>query len=312
MPAREQNINAFDLKLLKSLINLKINKNHTLNLSTWQKRELCKNYSEKGIIEINDDYFVKVLPKEKEISHSITLDTLDQLCSILKENYRWYFFIKDIGRFRPGGINDNVAYIRLAVTQRKIIDSVIEEIFKKYKSFKEFEKEVIDEIKKINEKSKNQILNTVTIIHEDKTDPEIKIFANRIYIELTTRKAAIPIDENNDLIEEIYNSWYKLFCIIRDEMKTLPIKYFQENFPPAIELAMKILNEVLRPHLTEHQGKFRSWLENARQNSKYKNITPQELQKKYSNYISLINSMKEVNKMLIDEASNLYILANRQ
>ena len=40
--------------------------------------------------------------------------------------------------------------------------------------------------------------------------------ANRIYIELTTRKAAIPIDENNDVIEEVYNSWYKLFGIIRD------------------------------------------------------------------------------------------------
>ena len=35
--------------------------------------------------------------------------------------------------------------------------------------------------------------------------------ANRIHIELTTRKAAIPIDEKNDFIIEIYDYWYKLF-----------------------------------------------------------------------------------------------------
>ena len=51
---------------------------------------------------------------------------------------------------------------------------------------------------------------------------EIQKFANNIYIELITRKAGIPIDENNDVIEDIYNSWYKLFCIIRDEIKALP------------------------------------------------------------------------------------------
>lgn len=53
--------------------------------------------------------------------------------------------------------------------------------------------------------------------------------ANRIHIELTTRKAAILINENDDSIEEIYDSWYKLFNIIRDEIKTVPGKYLKDH-----------------------------------------------------------------------------------
>jgi hypothetical protein len=133
-------------------------------------------------------------------------------------------------------------------------------------------------------------------------DLEIKMFANRIYIELITRKVAIPIDEDSDVIEEIYNSWYKLFCIIREEIKTLPVDYFNdiENANSVIGLAMKILNEILRPHLTEHQAKFRKWIEDARQELKNRNLTPQELQRKYPDYNALMMSLKDTNKILID------------
>ena len=55
--------------------------------------------------------------------------------------------------------------------------------------------------------------------------------ANRIYVELTTRKAAIPIGENNDVIEEVYDSWYKLFGIIREEIKSVPGKYLKDHDP---------------------------------------------------------------------------------
>lgn len=124
--------------------------------------------------------------------------------------------------------------------------------------------------------------------------------ANRIYIELTTRKAAIPIDENFDNIEEVYDSWYKLFGIIRDELKTLPGKYLKDHDPTMalMGLTRKILNEALRPHLTEHQSKFRKWLKTAKENPDFKDLTPQELQRKYPDFDSLIISMKQVNTTL--------------
>lgn len=131
--------------------------------------------------------------------------------------------------------------------------------------------------------------------------------ANRIYIELTTRKAAIPIDENNDNIEEIYDSWYKLFGIIRDEIKTVPGKYLKEHDPTKalIGLTRKILNDGLRPHLTEHQAKFRSWLEKAKKDTNNVNLSPQELQKLYPDFANLVTSMKAVNVILAKYADEL-------
>ena len=71
-------------------------------------------------------------------------------------------------------------------------------------------------------------------------------------------------------------------------------------------IAIKILNDILRPHLTEHQAKFRSWLEKAKQNPEYINLTPQELQKKYPEYKSLMKSLKDTNEMLIESAKKLF------
>lgn len=129
--------------------------------------------------------------------------------------------------------------------------------------------------------------------------------ANRIYIELTTRKAAIPIDEENDVIEEIYNSWYKLFGIIRDEIKTVPGCYLKSHDPTIalIGLSTKILNEGLRPHLTEHQAKFRKWYDQEK--AKNENINPQELQRRYPDYVNLIASMKQVNQTLLQYSNEL-------
>lgn len=131
--------------------------------------------------------------------------------------------------------------------------------------------------------------------------------ANRIHIELTTRKAAILINENDDSIEEIYDSWYKLFNIIRDEIKTVPGKYLKDHDPTKalIGLTRKILNDGLRPHLTEHQAKFRKWLENAKEEEINKRLAPQDLQKKYPDFDNLVASMKEVNLILANYANEL-------
>ena len=131
--------------------------------------------------------------------------------------------------------------------------------------------------------------------------------ANRIHLELTTRKAAIPIDEENDVIEEIYDSWYKLFNIIREEIKSLPGKYLKNHDPTSalIGLTRKILNEALRPHLTEHQARFRKWITNEKIKDNNLQLSPQQLQKLYPDYENLINSMKAVNKVLENYAKEL-------
>ncbi len=41
--------------------------------------------------------------------------------------------------------------------------------------------------------------------------------AHTIYIELITRKAALPYDEEHDIIVEIYDSWCQLFKTTREK-----------------------------------------------------------------------------------------------
>src|SRR5438132_11295891 len=46
--------------------------------------------------------------------------------------------------------------------------------------------------------------------------------AHRIWTELVTRKAAVPIDPAHDVISEIYDSWYALFGRIRAFIADIP------------------------------------------------------------------------------------------
>ena len=152
-----------------------------------------------------------------------------------------------------------------------------------------------------------EISGTPKMVFKVERNEENLYIANRIYIELTTRKAAIPVDENHDVIEEVYDSWYKLFGIIREEIKSLPGKYLRGHDPTSalLGLTRKILNEALRPHLTEHQARFRRWLEIAKDDPNNKNKSPQQLQHEYPDFSNLVASMKEVNKILIAYADEL-------
>jgi hypothetical protein len=130
--------------------------------------------------------------------------------------------------------------------------------------------------------------------------------AHKIYIELITRKAAIPIDKEKDVIKEIYDSWYILFQITRDEAKKIPGSLLSENITKQlIEMSSTILNQGLRPHLTEYQAKFRRWYANSLEKEENKGKSPQEIQKEYPEYESLIKSMLEVNQILIDYSKQL-------
>jgi hypothetical protein len=152
-----------------------------------------------------------------------------------------------------------------------------------------------------------EISGTPKITYKVERNHDNLYIANRIYIELTTRKAALPIDENNDVIEEIYDSWYKLFGIIRDEIKSLPGRYLRNHDPTSalLGLTRKILNEGLRPHLTEHQAKFRKWYDEEKEEASNKNLSPQEIQKKYPDFVKLVASMKAVNLILVNYSNEL-------
>ena len=126
-----------------------------------------------------------------------------------------------------------------------------------------------------------------------KKDQEI---AYKIWVELSTRKIGLRFDKENDVIKEVYDSWYKFFETARELLKDIPgnrIPYSGD----LIELTEKVLNIGLRPHLTKWQAKYRRWNE---EELKRENGTPQDNQKKYPEYDALVEDLIETNEKMIE------------
>jgi len=60
MPLKAQHINAFDLRLLKALLNLKLYKSHLHELTVEDKRRLCNIYDKNGILTLSPNYIIKI------------------------------------------------------------------------------------------------------------------------------------------------------------------------------------------------------------------------------------------------------------
>ena len=124
--------------------------------------------------------------------------------------------------------------------------------------------------------------------------------AYKLWVELSTRKLGIPINFDNDLIIEIYKSWYEFFKLTRELIKEVPIHKIRKHKSTKdfIDIIIAVLNEELRPHLTKWQARFRFWYQ--AELNKNLNVEPQELQKKFPSYKSLIKDIGETNKKLIN------------
>jgi len=136
--------------------------------------------------------------------------------------------------------------------------------------------------------------------------------AYQLWIELSTRKIGLAIDKDNDVIHQLYNSWYEFFKISRELLKTIPVRKFRANksTQEIIELSFKILNNALRPHLTKWQARYRFWLASSQKEEGNCKLTPQELQKKYPQYEELEKDLLRVNETLIKYKEFLEKLIN--
>ncbi|MGL5093534.1 MAG: hypothetical protein ACRC8B_21990 [Aeromonas sobria] len=129
------------------------------------------------------------------------------------------------------------------------------------------------------------------------TDKQV---AYKIWVELSTRKIGIPIDLKHDVVEEVYNSWYQFFTITRELMKEIDVKKInREDTKNIIKVSMGVLNDGIRPHLTEWQAKYRRWYIAALESPEYQSKTPQEIQALYPEYQSLCADLIKVNANLL-------------
>lgn len=131
--------------------------------------------------------------------------------------------------------------------------------------------------------------------------------AYKIWVELSTRKIGLPINLNDDVVVEIYNSWYNFFSVTRDLIKDVPVSRFKrKDTEGIIRLSIDVLNEGIRPHLTKWQARFRRWYESALDNPDYTDSTPQDIQREYSDFSHLEKDILEVNKKLIEYRKKMY------
>jgi len=149
--------------------------------------------------------------------------------------------------------------------------------------------------------------NQKITLKRDHTDLQI---AYKLWVELNTRKIGVPIDQENDVIIEVYNSWYEFFTVARELIKDIPVtKLNREHTRNIVELSLRVLNIGIRPHLTRWQAKYRRWYDQAKVDNL--EMTPQEFQRTYAHYGELIEDMISVNKNLIKYKEKLRELVMR-
>ncbi len=135
--------------------------------------------------------------------------------------------------------------------------------------------------------------------------------AYKLWVELSTRKIGLPIDLKNDVINEIYNSWYEFFKLTRELIKEIPVSKIRkaESTGELVRIAIKVLNEEVRPHLTKWQARFRKWYEREIKKEENIDIAPQDIQKKYPEYENLTKEIVEINQKLVEYKKVLKQLA---
>jgi hypothetical protein len=132
-----------------------------------------------------------------------------------------------------------------------------------------------------------------------------KLIAHQIWTELVTRKAALPFERDKDVIIEVYDSWYTLFGVVRNLIREIPIEKLHGAKKESIEqltmIALNVLNDGLRPHLTQWQTKYRAWYDEQDKAG----VSPQDIQKQYQHYDDLVTDIERVNGRLASFSDDL-------
>lgn len=125
--------------------------------------------------------------------------------------------------------------------------------------------------------------------------------AYRLWVELSTRKVGLKIDLEHDIIVDIYDSWYAFFKVTRDLLKEIPSHRLSTD--PAttkvVQVAIQVLNESMRPHLTDWQGRYRRWHSREAASEACLEMDPQLIQTRYPRYAQLSADLLRVNEHLI-------------
>jgi hypothetical protein len=145
-------------------------------------------------------------------------------------------------------------------------------------------------------------------LHPNYADRQL---AYAIWVELSTRKVGLTIDLNEDVINQIYDSWHEFFSVTRELIKGIPVSRMRrDSTQKVVHLSIELLNEGLRPHLTRWQARFRRWYDQQLAKADLNDLSPQEIQKKYSHFTELEHDLMALNRKLIAYRKKMYELVH--
>jgi hypothetical protein len=131
----------------------------------------------------------------------------------------------------------------------------------------------------------------------------------KMYVQLKTRKAALPFDDEHDTISDVLDSLYEIFSVARDLLSDARPHHGQAHRSIA-DFILRVLNDGIRPNLTRWNSRYRKWWEPALAAESNKGKSPQELQRDFPQYEALVRDIKTMNSELSKYAEDLLLVVH--
>ncbi len=139
-----------------------------------------------------------------------------------------------------------------------------------------------------------------------------RLIAYKTWVEIKTRKLGVPFTDD-DVVSEVFDSWYEFFGVCRQLLKTFPIQKINHNGGQGIiDNLLSLLNDELRPHLNRWQAEYRKWFREELQKEASKGKSPQIIQQSFPDYDQMMSDLKSVNAEMISFANDLEKIFRRE
>jgi len=130
----------------------------------------------------------------------------------------------------------------------------------------------------------------------------------KLYVQLITRKAALPFDRDYDVVLVIHESLYQLFPATRDLL--LDIADSENTMRSEVPVIMeRILNGRIRPYLTRWHSDFAAWEQTNALTDTVTENSPRERQRGFPEYDALVADLETLNDELSEFATELRAIA---
>jgi hypothetical protein len=131
-----------------------------------------------------------------------------------------------------------------------------------------------------------------------------QVLAWKMYVQLKTRKAALPFDEEHDLIVNVFDSLHEVFPVTRELLSE--VKPHHDDAQRSIaDFVLRVLNDGIRPHLTRWHATYRAWWDAAVQAPENASKSLQEIQRAFPHYEELTTDLRRTNDGLAKYAEEL-------